>query len=479
MPNMPGSLSSGAPVPTEFLSADQCEALMHRLAQYAQGHELVACGIISSMRNATNWARSAVHESTQVRVTQLGVWRSDPEVDSRYCEFVTDRLDDAGLREVMAEAALPIRLGVRIPSSPKDETVVPVPPIVHPVIWDDRTYAFSAKDAATLVQQMIGPAAAAGTMSAGEFRTTANGRSTITLDHQTDTVVLSRYYPYTEVECSVTVRDPKTRASGWAGVNHYGLHKIDPQAIAARALDKCRRSANPSAVEPGHYTAILEPQAVADLMWPLVSTYAMERWYAEDGHGPFQGAQRGRSKIGQRVFDPRLTLSVDPMDPDGGFVPFDDGGAPYRAVTWIDRGILRQLAYDRGYALARLNRDVGLPNPVSYRLVASPGVATLTAEEMIANTARGVLVTRFFKVTEIDRDSLICDGYTRDGLWLIEKGKISKPIKNFRFLESPVIAFNKLASVGITERVFQPGYACLAPTLCVNDFNFVGLADAV
>jgi predicted Zn-dependent protease len=180
----------------------------------------------------------------------------------------------------MAEAGLPIRMGERIPPQPQDDAIVPVPPILHPTIWDDQTYTFSADDAASLAQHMIAPAAAAGTMSAGEFRTTANGKSTNTLDHATNKMVLARYYPYTEVECSVTVRDPKTRASGWAGVNHYGLHKIDPQAIAARALDKCQRSANPSAIEPGRFTTILEPQAVADLFWPLVSSYAMERWYA-------------------------------------------------------------------------------------------------------------------------------------------------------------------------------------------------------
>jgi predicted Zn-dependent protease len=167
------------------------------------------------------------------------------------------------------------------------------------------------------------------------------------------------------------------------------------------------------------------------------------------------------------------------MDPDGGFVPFDSWGEPYRAVTWIDRGVLRQLAYGLGYALSRLNHDVPLPNPVSYRLGAAPGVATVTVDEMIANTMRGVLVTRLSNVNEVDGKAVLCEGFTRDGLWLIEHGNITKAIKNFRFLESPVIAFNKVVSIGASERVFQPGYACLAPALCVNDFNFVGLADAV
>jgi len=467
-----------SPVPTEFLSAEQCESLARRLARFGRGEDVIVLGLTSSSRNVTTWARSAIHESGNTRVTQMDIGRKDPLVSVNTPDLGTDRLDDDGLREVMAEADLINRMGFRTPPVPVDEVRPPVQPMLHPDIWDDRTYALSAAEAATLAQHMVDSATAAGAVSIGAFRTMASGEATIRLERASNQITLSRYYPHTEVECSVTVRDPKTRGSGWAGVNHHSLQRIDPQAIAARALDKCRRSANPVAVEPGRFTTILEPQAVADLWWPVATSSVMERWYAEQGHGPFADGP-GRSKIGQRVADTRLSLSVDPMDPDGGFLPFDRSGAPYRAVTWIEGGVLRQLAYDRHYALSHLNYDVGQPNPGSYRLGASPGTATLSVDEMIANTARGVLVSRFSNVTQLPSEDLMSDGYTRDGLWLIERGKITKAIKNFRFLESPLIMLNKVVGVGKSERVFQPGFACFAPTLCVNDFNFIGLADAV
>src|SRR5207253_375793 len=121
--------------------------------------------------------------------------------------------------------------------------------------------------------------------------------------------------------------------------------------------DKCQRSRNPVAVEPGRYTAILEPQAVCDLVAPLVDL-VLGRSFAEGGYGPFADPKRpGYSRIGQQVIDARLTLSADPMDPECGFVPFDGAGEPFQAVQWIERGVLRQLFYDRYYGLRQLDVD--------------------------------------------------------------------------------------------------------------------------
>jgi predicted Zn-dependent protease len=235
---------------------------------------------------------------------------------------------------------------------------------------------------------------------------------------------------------------------------------------------------NPQAIEPGRYTVILEPQATADLMVGVIE--ALRRVPAENGNGPFAGRVIGRSKIGEQVLDRRMTLRADPMDPDGGFVPYERfSGAPYQAVAWIDRGILRELAYDRYYALTMLGYDKALPESGSYRLTAAPGVPTIDVDEMIARTERGLLVTRFHGVEVVDSDSVLCTGYTRDGLWLIENGKITRPVKNFRFTESPLFVLNKLLDIGDAVRVFRPGKAWIAPAVRVEDFSFTSLADAV
>jgi predicted Zn-dependent protease len=100
---------------------------------------------------------------------------------------------------------------------------------------------------------------------------------------------------------------------------------------------------------------------------------------------------------------------------------------------------------------------------------------------MIATTKRGLLVTRFHDVNIVHGTSVTCTGYTRDGIWLIEDGKISKPVKNFRFTESPLFAFNRVDMVGVSQRVFSGSdwRSFVAPTIKVHDFNFTQLADAV
>jgi predicted Zn-dependent protease len=98
---------------------------------------------------------------------------------------------------------------------------------------------------------------------------------------------------------------------------------------------------------------------------------------------------------------------------------------------------------------------------------------------MIASTKRGVLVTRFSNVKLVDPPSMLLTGLTRDGFWLIERGKISKPIKNFRFMESPLFAFNNVEQLGTPVPVFSPEAPVIVPPVKVRDFNFTSLVDAV
>ena len=448
-----------------FLSRAQCQALVDRIVTMTTGGGKTRVWIDSSWTNNLRWARNEIATGGDTRQSNLEILRT---IRGASGHAATNALTDQMLSACVARAEHLVLLGQENPDNYPDPRPE-IHPTATPSLWFDRTVTDDEPGRAALIDRMIEPAAAAGVLSAGYFQVAASGRAVIATDG------LLRYYPYTTVQCSLTVRDPKGRGSGWAGVDWNDVVRIDAARLAQAALDKCLRSRNPVAVEPGRFTAVLEPQAVCDLVSVIVDR-ALERYVAEQGLGPFADPMRpGYSRIGQRVVDPRITLSADPMDPDCGFVPFDGAGEPYLPINWIDNGVLRALSYDRSYGLRQLSIDAALPNSGAFRL--SGGTSTL--DEMIAATTRGVLVTRFNNIRLLDFNSMLMNGNTRDGFWLIERGKITKAIKNFRFTESPMFMLNNLEMLGMPQRVFRPDAPAVVPPLMARDFSFTGLVDAV
>jgi len=451
--------------PAEFLSREACKALFDRIAAMSVGGGSTSVSIVSSWRGTSTWARNRVYVSSDNHDVEVYVSRT---IQGAGSSASTTRTDDDGLRQAVREAERSRTYGGQSPEN------LPVPLIqdtlTQPTLWSEATMALSPDGRADLARRMIAPSEGGSFLSAGEIVAGAQGRAMFSTEG------MARYYPTTFVEVSASVRDPKRGASGWAGVTDFDLARVDGAAIATRATEKARLSASPVALEPGRYTVILEPQAVADL-FSLVIRRVMDRQLAESGRGPF--ADPSGSKIGMQVLDRRLTVSADPMDPLAGFVPFEIySGDGYRQVNWMDQGILRDLSYYRGYALGTLGLDKPLLNSNSYRMFAS-GEPTVSIDDMIASTQRGLVVTRFGNVEVIDMNSMLLSGFTRDGVWLVESGKISKAVKNFRFTESPLFALNNVQQIGAPVRVFDRTAAVLVPPIKVQDFSMTALADAV
>lgn len=455
----------GAPATDEFLSRDACKALFDRITSLVTGGGDVSLTLVSQWRSTSTWARNRVYVSSDTHQLDIGIQRS---IRGASGVAYTDRLDDDSLRNAIHAAEKSAYYGAQAfeyhPPRPSMEATL------QPKLWSETTIGLSADARAEYARRISVAPEAAGYQCAGEIVTGAQGHAVLRSNGT------FRYYPVTMVEVSASVRDSKHGASGWAGVTDFDLARVDPLAFGERAFEKAKRSANPVAIEPGRYTTILEPQAVADLVsWILER--AMDRRMAESGRGPF-AAGGGDSKIGQRVLDTRLRLRADPMDPLGAFVPFQQwSGEAYRPVNWIDAGVLKDLAYDRPYALTMLGEDQALPNSNSYRLEAEGTTATI--EDMIKTTERGLLVTRFSDVRLLDLDSMLLSGFTRDGVWLVDHGKITKSVKNFRFTESPLFILNNLEQVGTPVRVFNRNNAVVVPPVKVKDFNMTALSDAV
>ena len=229
-------------------------------------------------------------------------------------------------------------------------------------------------------------------------------------------------------------------------------------------------------------------QAVHDLIQPMFSS--IDRLMNESAQSsypfflaPDDALGIGRSKLGLPIVDRRISITHDPTDPLLGVIPFDEAENVHRPITLVEQGVLTALPFDVRYGVEKLNERRPLPFVGSYRM--SGGDTPV--DEMIRSTRRGLLVTRLSNVNLMDRRSLLCSGHTRDGLWLIENGRISRPVRNFRFVESSLVALNNVEQVGPAEPVFHPVpdpgrptlHSAVVPALKVRDFSFTSSVDAI
>lgn len=453
---------------THMLTQDACRALGTKILALATTGETLI-NITSETDGGLRWGRNVVSGAHRTWGQTVSVTRV---IEGRVGRAETNQLDDASIAHCVARAGeLAAVQDAQNVASMRGATKY-----LAPQLYSAASEALSAADLSRQAYATVAPAVDAGALAAGYLSITDRATSVV------NSQGLFAYFAETVAEYSTTMRETARNASGWAGRSSFDWNRIDVAALGARALHKCGSSAQPVAIEPGRYTTILEAQAVGDLFMPL----ARMRWsreVAENGYGPFAGKERGTTRLGQQILDRRLSILSDPMDPDGGYQPFASDGLPYERQTWIENGVLKTLAYGRQYAKTRLQSDTEIRAPESGAFRMTGG--TSTVDEMIAQTERGVLVTRFGNLTILDSRAYVLTGNTRDGLWLVEHGKISKAIRNFRFTDSPFFGFSAVDLLGVPERIytsrdlFGPPMPVVVPAARVPDFNFAATLDSV
>lgn len=498
-PRAHGSMDTPAHPPSRarFLSEAQCRDIGQRLARIAVGGGATGVAIWSNWTGYVRWARNQITTSGDVSTNYIKVQR-DVRGAKNGLVFLNQATDEA----LLAAARRAERLSededqVQEWDLPVKRYVPEETPRPTPDLFSEPTYALDAEARTAAAIALMKASAARGMLSAGYIEVSAHCVAIV------DSLGHLRYVPYTRASYSVSVRDPEGSGSGWAGMDWSDWGKIDASKLTGIALDKCLASRNPVRVEPGRYVAILEPQAVHDFVGAFIHSAALNKdcseWMCFDSvRFPFTGIKGdltkgviGQSLLGEPIIDKRISVWSDPVDPELVFPPFQaDVWASsiwqtpqvFHRVSWITNGILTSLAYNRDYAIQKLASNTGLPNEGGYHM--SGGNTSL--DEMIATTTRGVLVTRFSDVINLDFKSQLYRGYTRDGLWLIENGKISKPIKNFAFTESVLFALNKVLQLGVPQRVWSSAplgvdlpQPAVVPPLKIDDFSFTALTSAV
>ena len=268
-------------------------------------------------------------------------------------------------------------------------------------------------------------------------------------------------------------------SSGYASAAAVDVSDIDAAAVGKIAVDKTLQSRNPTDLEPGEYTVILEEEAVADMLFML--------GYIGLGALAFQ---EGRSfmtgKLGEKITGDNITIWDDGHDLRGLPMPFDFEGVPKQRVALIENGVARNVVFDtftagREKGKRSTGHSLPAPNgmgPIPINLFMAPG--TVTKEEMLASTKRGIWVTRFHYTNPVHPVKSVITGMTRDGTFLIEDGKITRPLKNLRFTQSILGAFANAEMLGKDLKMVKDDWnsiATCAPAAKVRNFRFTGTTD--
>jgi len=490
------------------LSRDQMLAVGHKVLGLLDEER---SGIVAT--SVTHSARAVTKVSDGKLLNTVDGDEVEIQVMSRFGSGLsvwisTNQLDDTTLRHALGKIS-----EMTPPATPANEQLAddpddqryytfnarPIPPVS---LWHDATIGAMETARGTVLPSMIETLRRSNLSGAATIGLVA--RSTMHLYR----LGLTAFSEETDSEVSVTARLPVVGGTGWSGQAHRDWAHVDPQAVTARAVLLAEQSRGIVAYEPGRHTAILGPAAVAQLVVAMAQLFSGNATNSPGVVGtPFTYVNhdvKGRhNRLHERVFDPRIMMVSDPADPLGGFPPFFEPGGeeiflfgfPTPACTWIDRGVLTNLAYGASDALGRQLSPAQLP--YSVRLSPAPGTQTATIEEMIAHCDNGIYVNRFSNVELLDRATGMMTGVTRDGCFLVKNGKIAKPIKNFRFTDSPWYTFNQLEMIGTAERVAfgytstpgaseswerrrrWPKLPVIVPPMMVRDFNFSGMTDAV
>jgi predicted Zn-dependent protease len=283
-------------------------------------------------------------------------------------------------------------------------------------------------------------------------------------------------------------KSPDFSRSVWSGVGTRDFRDVSVADLAADVERKMGWSARRVELPAGRYETLLPPSAVSDLMIYLYWT--MEARDADEGRNVF-AKPGGGNRIGERLAALPLTLRSDPAAPGLETAPFQvvsassgsasvfDNGMATPAVDWISGGVLTNLIRPRAWAL----RTTAPATAAVDNLILEDPNATATQEEMLAATERGLLLTTLWYIREVDPQTLLLTGLTRDGVFLVENGEVTGAVNNFRFNESPVDLLGRTVQAGRTERTLPREWndwftRAAMPTLRVPDFNMSSVSPA-
>ncbi len=285
------------------------------------------------------------------------------------------------------------------------------------------------------------------------------------------------YHTYTDSSLTHTMRNPGGTSSGWATQSSVSLKDLDGEEQARISIGKCLGGVNRKKLDPGKYTVIMEPAAVADLIGWLAFAFGARD--AEQGQSFLSKPGDGKNStsatlVGEKLFPETITLRSDPFHAKLASTPWGPSLLPNERISWIEKGVVENLVYDRFWA--EKARKKPTPSPVNLVLDGQDN----TLADLIKSVDRGLLVTRLWYIRVVQPKTWQLTGLTRDGVFLIENGKVTDPVTNFRWNESPAEVLQRTTRLTQPVRVTNDETGSnMAPALITTDFNFTSVSDAV
>jgi len=422
--------------------------------------------ISSKASDLTRFYKNSVHqnvEEKEVRV-HLKAW-----VGARSGMASTNALDEVSLKELANKVAEIVAISPEHEATPSLTLPTGLTGVAS---VDPAALEQSPQARAEAVRQVCEAAAENGQAAYGAYLVEANELAVANSEGHFG------YHAGSLADFQTVVRN--NGASGWAQASHWKLDEVPVQSLGEEAIQKATDAADPSSMEPEMLTVVLDPYATVDLL-QMLALPGMSGQAVAEGRSWISG------RIGLQSMDEAVSIWDDGLDLSGVPQPFDSEGEPKHKLDIVRDGVVRGGVYDRQTAAQEGQKSTGhalspdFPpmirnySPLPTNLFMAPG--DKSTQEMIESTERGMYITRFHYTRHVHPRDCVVTGMTRDGVFLIEDGKIQRPVKDFRFTQSYVEALKNVEAIGTETRLVVDDFlqaAVMAPAVKIRDFRFTG-----
>ncbi len=441
------------------MTRDQYQDLCSKLLSYAKADE-VFITLNSVDSEPLRFVQNMVLQSSRIIDTQIQL---TVRIGKRYASAASNDISDGGLESLAAKAmALAEKL-------PEVDIVVPFPEAVQ--VKDSNIFAVRNADIpdawrSDAVRNILEKVKQAELIALGHV-TTSDNTYVIASSHGA-----FLYQSSSTMYCMIRVYNKDGSSTGQAEGRSNAIMGFSPAAIAQRAIDNCIAWKNPIDVKADRITTLFHPDALADLFHPFIRQFDQQ---AVNDNRSIVRKLDGGTFVGTKIFPETTNLSSDPYDARIPSIPFSLEGLEIKPAYWIKNGVIENIAISRFEAAKQ--KKAPFPTPTNLKL--EGGAQSL--DELIRSTKYALYVQGFAQIAMADATNCLLTGSTRDGLFLIEDGKITNAVKNLLIRETPAYLLNQIKQMGTPQVTYPRGvlFPMLLPPLLVKDVMYQRASGAI